>query len=281
MQRFLLFLGATVAVGALVVSLSIHAAQTPINNEWTAAEKTYKVLALPNVSGPPGPVGALNNFMQYNGSGAQGGVRNTDAAPIAATYNAQSAYPQSTVNTAGAALHLGGGIGRKLAALTRANCSTDTFTVTINGTANNLVEGTDWNRGATDATAATALAAAINSLAKVSATSSGGTVYVQKDIADATGGATSIALSTSDGTCAAITSGTDGAVTMFGNMLGSGTWTNNANSLGWSVVAGANTACTTTCTFACMGGQDTGDANKPIVGCADATADLCFCAGAN
>ena len=49
--------------------------------------------------------------------------------------------------------------------------------------------------------------------------------------------------------------------------------------LGWSVVAAANQACTTTCTFAAMGGQDTG--TGAIVGPSDATADLCYCAGAS
>lgn len=51
--------------------------------------------------------------------------------------------------------------------------------------------------------------------------------------------------------------------------------------LGWSVVTGANTACNTTCVNACVFGQDTDTANGPIVGCTDATADRCTCAGAN
>jgi hypothetical protein len=67
-----------------------------------------------------------------------------------------------------------------------------------------------------------------------------------------------------------------GAVKVGGQLTSTGTAT-----LGWSIVAVANTACTTTCTSACVAGQDTGAANKPLVGCADATADLCICAGAN
>lgn len=51
-------------------------------------------------------------------------------------------------------------------------------------------------------------------------------------------------------------------------------------SLGWSVVAGANTACTTTCTGAAVFGQNT-DAAGIIVGPSDATADVCVCAGAS
>ena len=50
-----------------------------------------------------------------------------------------------------------------------------------------------------------------------------------------------------------------------------------ATDLGWAVVAGANTACNTTCVHACVFGYD--DANDTIVGCTDATADKCVCAG--
>lgn len=53
----------------------------------------------------------------------------------------------------------------------------------------------------------------------------------------------------------------------------------NTTSIGWSVVAGANTACSTTCTNACVFGQNTADMS--IVDCAAATADVCVCAGAN
>lgn len=52
-----------------------------------------------------------------------------------------------------------------------------------------------------------------------------------------------------------------------------------ATNIGWSVVAGANTACNTTCTNACVFGQNTADMS--IVDCAAATADVCVCAGAN
>lgn len=51
--------------------------------------------------------------------------------------------------------------------------------------------------------------------------------------------------------------------------------------LGWAVVAGANTACNTTCTNACVFGVNTASATADIVDCADATADKCLCAGAN
>jgi hypothetical protein len=67
------------------------------------------------------------------------------------------------------------------------------------------------------------------------------------------------------------------AATVAGTLTSSGTGT-----LGWSVVAGANTACTTTCTNACVMGFaiDASGGSNPVA-CADATADNCLCAGAN
>jgi hypothetical protein len=50
----------------------------------------------------------------------------------------------------------------------------------------------------------------------------------------------------------------------------------------WSIQAGANTACDTTCTHACVFGFDDGAADaETVVACNDATADKCLCAGAN
>ncbi len=49
---------------------------------------------------------------------------------------------------------------------------------------------------------------------------------------------------------------------------------------GWAVVAGANTACNTTCTAACIFGVNTAATEADIVDCADATADECLCGGA-
>lgn len=73
---------------------------------------------------------------------------------------------------------------------------------------------------------------------------------------------------THDGTNAVINAGTGGVVFPM------------TGSMGWSVVAGANTACNTTCTNAAVLGFDTAVSAVPV-GPADATADLCLCAGAN
>ena len=53
------------------------------------------------------------------------------------------------------------------------------------------------------------------------------------------------------------------------------------SSIGWAVVAGADTACNTTCTSACVFGVNTASLTADIVDCADATADECMCAGAS
>jgi hypothetical protein len=57
-----------------------------------------------------------------------------------------------------------------------------------------------------------------------------------------------------------------------GTMIGAGT-----ASIGWAVVAGANTACTTTCVTPAVFGLD----GTTLVGPSDATADICLCAGAS
>lgn len=66
-----------------------------------------------------------------------------------------------------------------------------------------------------------------------------------------------------------------------GNMTTTGTFTSSGtSSLGWSVVAGANAVCTTTCTTPAVMGWDTAVTAVPV-GPSDATADICLCAGAN
>ena len=83
------------------------------------------------------------------------------------------------------------------------------------------------------------------------------------------------ALGSSAATSMALT--TDGGVVTIDGSIAS-----NANDLAWAVVAGANTACTTTCTSACVVGFDDGAADvENMVDCADATADKCLCAGAS
>ena len=55
----------------------------------------------------------------------------------------------------------------------------------------------------------------------------------------------------------------------------------STSDLGWAVVAGANTACNTTCTSACIFGVNNAATEADIVDCSDAAADECLCAGAS
>ena len=53
----------------------------------------------------------------------------------------------------------------------------------------------------------------------------------------------------------------------------------STNDLGWTVQGGANTACNTTCTSACVFGVNVQATEADITACSDATADECLCAG--
>ncbi len=66
-----------------------------------------------------------------------------------------------------------------------------------------------------------------------------------------------------------------------GNLTTTGGFTSSATgALGWTIQTAANQVCTTTCISACAVGWDTA-AGEVSVGCADATADKCLCAGSS
>lgn len=65
-----------------------------------------------------------------------------------------------------------------------------------------------------------------------------------------------------------------GTATFTGQVLSSTT-----SDIGWTIQSAANQACNTTCTSACVFGQET--TSKAILACTDATADTCLCAGAS
>lgn len=67
--------------------------------------------------------------------------------------------------------------------------------------------------------------------------------------------------------------------TTSGAVIGGVLTVNTSNNI-WSVTAGANTACNTTCVSACVFGVNTAATEADIVACSDATADECLCAGA-
>lgn len=65
-----------------------------------------------------------------------------------------------------------------------------------------------------------------------------------------------------------------------GNTTTSGTIASSRTTdIGWTLVSVANQACNTTCTSACIMGQET--TSKAFLSCSDATADICLCAGAS
>lgn len=73
-----------------------------------------------------------------------------------------------------------------------------------------------------------------------------------------------------------------GTVQLSGNPHSATTYiSTSTGTVGWSVVAGANTACSTTCVAGCGFGVNTAATEADIVDCADATADECLCLGAS
>jgi len=71
-------------------------------------------------------------------------------------------------------------------------------------------------------------------------------------------------------------------LTQNGSMEITGTFrVSKAETVNWELKAQLNTACTTTCTYACVMGFATNTGGDSIVSCTDATADKCICAGPN
>lgn len=82
----------------------------------------------------------------------------------------------------------------------------------------------------------------------------------------------------STGVFEAITAGGTLAIAADGDVsFPSGSDLTLPSGMSWSVVAGANTACSTTCTGVCLFGVNTAATEADIVNCADATADECLC----
>ena len=78
--------------------------------------------------------------------------------------------------------------------------------------------------------------------------------------------------------------GTVAATAPFAVDANGGVVSRKTTDLGWATVDGTdNTACNTICTSACVVGfqNATGVSVTGVVGCTDATADVCLCAGAS
>ena len=88
-----------------------------------------------------------------------------------------------------------------------------------------------------------------------------------------------------------LSNGSSSSLIVFRNSSGTKMWEFNdsggmignsgVSSIGWTVVAGANTACTTTCTTPCIFGVNNAATEADIVSCSDNTADECLCGGPN
>lgn len=76
-------------------------------------------------------------------------------------------------------------------------------------------------------------------------------------------------------------SGTGLYTTGSGNVVMSGTLLiQRPTDAGWSLVSATNQACNTTCTSACIFGEDTGVLGT-LLSCSATSSDVCLCAGPN
>jgi len=144
----------------------------------------------------------------------------TDAAPRSLEVYAPSAWAGASSNTTGGSIVQAPGTGtRQFSVVGYTNCSSDTMTITINGSASTCVEGTGWDAVTDNATSCIGLAACIDALSGVSAECSGTTVRVTKDA-----GTYKIdSVATSDVTCATVINGTDGTMKLQANTSVAGT----------------------------------------------------------
>jgi len=123
----------------------------------------------------------------------------SDSLPPDLTIRAADAWPFATGgNASGGDLWLDSGIGQRIyTVLDYSQCSTDTVTIVVNGSATSvLTEGSQWTASPDNDTTATSLASAINAVSNISATAVGPIVGIVPGL-----GAHDIDLARSDGTC--------------------------------------------------------------------------------
>ena len=154
----------------------------------------------------------VNDFDIIDPSQIYQTAQTSDAAADDLDILAGNAYEEATGgNQAGADLNLASGIGtRQVTIDDYNNCGTDTVTVTIDGTANVLTEGSEWTAASDNDTTATSLASAIDALTGVSASATAAVVYIVPDEDDTF----AVDLDEGDATCTTLTEGTDGSVVM-------------------------------------------------------------------
>src|SRR3972149_9057066 len=153
-------------------------------------------------------------------SSIEGVSPTSEVAPGTLLAEGGDAWPGATVNTTGANLILAGGIGRRIytvVAYGHASMADSTVTVTINGSATVKTEGVDWTAATSNNATATSLAAAIDAISGVSATTSSAVVRI---VPDSGPYFLTIPKSAADAGMTA-TSGTDGVIDLY--RLGTGT----------------------------------------------------------
>lgn len=174
------------------------------------------------------------------GSGASGAggffgcTQLTDTFPSPLYIMPQMSAPDGATSTAGTNIVLVPSMGVRRAAMTAANCAADTVTITINGIASVGTVGTEFACAGANAACATSLASWANGLTGIDACAGSacefvgtdGTAYIYPDPTEVTvaqvPGAHTLTLATSDATCAAITSGTTGKVSIRGDSTSTG-----------------------------------------------------------
>ena len=144
----------------------------------------------------------------------------TDVAPDPLLLKAANAWPGATSNTTGANTILAGGSGRRIytvVAYDNGTMAGSTVTININGSATVKTEGVDWTAATSNNATATSLAAAIDAISGVSATTSSAVVRI---VPDSGTYFLTITKSAADAGMTA-TSGTDGVIDLY--RLGTGT----------------------------------------------------------
>lgn len=132
----------------------------------------------------------------------------TDTATTPLRIDGMDAPPDAAVNRGGGNLILTGGIGTHQVVVDNyALCAGDTVTVYIDGATNTLTEGVDWTAATDNATTATSLAAAVDALALLAASSVTDTVYLTPAV-----GMSHLELAEGDATCTTLVEGADGQV---------------------------------------------------------------------
>ena len=212
--------GTVTSVG-LTLPPFMNVSGTPITTSGTFLAGLANVSAGAVFAGPASGGDAEPDFRALLGTDLPIGLAftdpTTDAAPTSTLLKSANAFPGATSNTTGANTILAGGIGRRIytvVAYDNATMALSTVTVTVNGTATVLTEGTEWDSITSNNATATSLAAAIDALSGVSAVAASAVVRITPDVGTYS---LTIAKTAADAGMTA-TSGADGVISTVSNL---------------------------------------------------------------